>query len=75
MTFKNAQCIVKIGNNLSEPFNAGASYKVISYAAISSTSLWRDREVAVSKFAEEAGSIGLAVNESKTKYERGSISA
>ena len=47
---------------------SGASDKVIPYPAISSTSLWRKlSEAAFSKFAEEARSIGLAVNESKKK--------
>ena len=41
MTLKNAKCVVKVGNNLPEPFDANEALdKVIPYAAISSTSLW-----------------------------------
>ena len=39
MTLKNVQCVVKIGNNLSELFDAK---RVIPYPAISSKPLWRE---------------------------------
>ena len=100
MTLKNVQCVVKVDNNLSEPFDAIRGIPIVRflvhlcgenhYAAglrHSGTIFYKsvkplayaddvdiigssDREVAVafSKFAEEARSISLVVNESKTKY-------
>ena len=104
MTPKNAKYVVKVGNNLTEPFDAKRGFRqgnslccdffnilmegiicaaglrqsgTIFYKSVMPLAYANDvdiigrseREVAVafSKFAEEARSIGLAVNESKTK--------
>jgi len=105
MTLRNAKCVVKVGNDLSEPFDAKRGFrqgdslscdffnllmeKIISAAGLkhNGTIFYKSvmplayaddvdiigrskREVsaAFSKFVEEAQSLGLAVNEDKTKY-------
>ena len=94
MTLKIAQCVVKVGNNLYEPFEAKRGFRqggslssdffnilmerIICAAGLrhSGKIVYKtfmplsDREVAVAfaKFAQEAWSIGLAVNESKTNH-------
>ena len=104
MTVINAQCVVKVGNNLFEPFVAKQGFrqgdslscdffnilmeKIICAADLRHTctifisimplAYADDVDIigrgicevaaAFSKFAEEARSIGLAVNESKTKF-------
>ena len=93
MTLKNAQCAVKVGNNLSAPFDAKRGFrqgdslscdffnilmeKIICAAGIMPLACADDVDIigksiceveaAFFKVAEEARSIGLAVNESKTK--------
>ena len=104
MTLKNVQCVVKVGNNLSEPFDAQRGFRqgdslscdffnILMEKIICAASLWHtdtifyktimplayaddvdiigrsicEVEAAFSKCAEEARSIGLAVNDSKTK--------
>ena len=104
MPLKNAKCVVKVGNSLSERFDAKRGFRqgdslscdffhilmeriicaaglrhtgTIFYKSVMPLAYADDidiigrseREVAVafSKFTEEARSIGLAVNENKTK--------
>ena len=104
MTLKNAQCIVKIGSKLSEPFDAKRGFRqgdslscdlfnilmekiicaaglrhtgTIFYKSIMALAYADDVDIigrsicevvgAFSKFAEDARSINLSVNENKTK--------